>query len=168
MDHFIFVHLCMESQMGWCPHQLAMQQEASSRLRIHPCWSRLGDYMQGLLRTHHREDRGTLLLARNQNSSVGGHIVLPSHLEVTGHGDFFPALQIWFEDSTGPSFHGSEQASLPKHHCHSNLMMSMAVLHRMLSESLGLSWWGRWNGAARSMAMESCGGGCSHPRRSGS
>lgn len=51
-------------------------QEAPSRLHIHHCWSRLGDCVQGLLRTHHQQDRGTLPLARNQNSSVGGHVAL--------------------------------------------------------------------------------------------
>lgn len=53
-----------------------LQQKVPSRLHVHHCWSRLGDCMQGLLKIHHKQDSRTLPLAKNQNSSVGGHVVL--------------------------------------------------------------------------------------------
>lgn len=155
MDHFILVHLCVENQMGWWGYFAARSlfQVAHPSLLEQAWWLYAGP-------AEDPSQAGQQNPPTGQKSKFQCRWPRCSFMEIS----FLPC-RYGSKTTQALTFTGSHWTSLPKYHSHSNLMLCSAVLHWLISESLGLSWWGRQSAASQSVAMESHDRSCSHPSR---
>lgn len=140
MDHFILVHLCVENQMGWWGYFAARSlfQVAHPSLLEQAWWLYAG-------LAEDPSQAGQQNPPTGQKSKFQCRWPRCSFMEIS----FLPC-RYGSKTTQALPFTESHWTSLPKYHSHSNLMLCSAVLHWLISESLGLSWWGRQSAASQS------------------